>query len=485
MYEDFSYAISKFLRTQLKPFTLSDFSAILKKYGEKATKGEILEFLHTDDRVFSLENHRFITRAGAFTGCFFSFVPIQQELDQHLFVPGDRCIPFVDSEPHSCQLNFIYNGKKLPKKVMEIDCNTARDFFTFFGDEYASQYIASDPVNIKMDIANNDFELPPKLKLSGVSLEPVFADTELKKGDRIICRLVDWDRGTIEIYPIANHKKNPFLLSSEAEDMENWNKVLENSLLDCFETNGPCASMEQQLSYAFYDERIKLCGPGCGSIHEFLNETKKVDMELFGVETRLWKKGESVPAIGNWNKEYLREGFLCCFPDLQAPDCIVDCFIKDQLYEKKSDPEKIVNFMIPEAKELSDEEATFFTLQIKHRNAILREHYNWFADFPVASLRHKALNLYTRFVELISDIDSAGDKLEQFPQQELITLTQLFANISRILERINNCWTYKDEDETALKLSLEGMEYNFEDIRPELKSAVEKVQAGKFKALYC
>ena len=53
------------------------------------------------------------------------------------------------------------------------------------------------------------------------------------------------------------------------------------------------------------------------------------------------------------------------------------------------------------------------------------------------------------------------------------------------VKRINNGWTGEDADETALKLSLEGMEYNFEDIRPELKSAVEKVQAGKFKALYC
>ncbi len=485
MYENVSYALNKFLRTHLKTFTVSEITAILKQFNEKASKNEIMDFLHTDERVFSLENNHFITRAGAFTGCFFSFLPIQQELDQQLFVPGDRCIPFVDPELISCHLNFVYNGKKLPKKIMEIDCNSARDLFTFFGDEYASQYIASDPVNIKSGIINNDFELPPKLKLTGVSLESVFADTELKKGDRIVCRLTDWDHGTIEIFPIADHKKNPFLLSSESETREEWNKVLENSLLDCFEKAGPCCSMEQQLAFAFFDNRVKLCAPVCGSIHEFLNESKKIDMELFGVETRLWKKGQNVPAIGSWNKEFLSEGMLCCFPDIQAPDCLIDCFIKDQLYEKKSDPEKILYSMIPSAVELSAEEATCFTLQIKHRNAILREHYNWFADFPVASLRHKALELYTRFVELINEIDSAGDKIESFPQQELITLSQMFSHISRILERLNNSWSFKDEDETALKLSLEGMEYNFEDIRPELKSAVEKVHAGKFKALYC
>lgn len=473
--------LSRFLRNYDRLFTANDIKEILKTLDEGLSNEEITEFLDNDDRVFPLEGSHYLTHSGAFTGMFFSFVPTQQELDQKLFVPGDRCIPFVDGAMISCQLKFFYKGKLLPKKIMSIDCNSARDLFTFFGDEYASQYIACDPVNKDMGIANNNFDLPPRLSLTGISLESVFEDEELKKGDRILCRLENWDKGRIEIYPVLNHKKNLFVLNSEILDRRQWNCDLEDALLRCFDKMGPCASMEQQLAYAFFENRGKLCLPDCGSIHEFLKESKKVSMELFGVETRLWRKGENVPAVGNWNRDFLDAGLGACFPSFKTPDGLIDCFIKDQLYEQENDLSKILGKLLPSSVELSPEEEQFFTLQIISRNAILRKHYNWFADSVIGSLRHKALELYSKVGELVYDIDCIGKEIEQFPQQELVTLSQLFIHISRILEMLSSGKECKDDERTALKLSLEGMEYNFEDIRGELKAAIDKSHAKRFK----
>ena len=166
MYGKIEKALSQFLRTFDRPFTTTEINLLLKPYGEKATVEEIDEFLRADDRVFALEGHYYMTHAGVFNGMFF---------------PGDRCIPFAYSEILSSQLKFIYNDRILPKKIMTTDCNTAREFFTFFGDEYASQYIAADPINNKTEIANNNFELPSKINLTGISLEKVIAD--LKERD--------------------------------------------------------------------------------------------------------------------------------------------------------------------------------------------------------------------------------------------------------------------------------------------------------------
>ena len=166
MYGKIEKALSQFLRTFDRPFTTTEINLLLKPYGEKATVEEIDEFLRADDRVFALEGHYYMTHAGVFNGMFFSFVPTAKELEQKLFIPGDRCIPFADSEILSSQLKFIYNDRILQKKIMTTDCNTAREFFTFFGDEYASQYIAADPINNKTEIANNNFELPSKINLA-------------------------------------------------------------------------------------------------------------------------------------------------------------------------------------------------------------------------------------------------------------------------------------------------------------------------------
>ncbi len=476
-------ALSRFLRTYDSPFTAKDINSILKSFGQKVEREEITEFLDSDDRVFPLKNRYYLTKSAAFTGMFFSFLPTQQELDQQLFVPGDRCMPFVDGEILSCHLTFVYQKKVLPSKIMNADCILARDLFTFYGDEYSSQYISADPANKDLCIANNNFELPPKLRLTGVSLESVFKKKPLKKGDRILCRVIDWDQAVIEIIPVYNEDKNVFVLNSEAEDKENWIKELEDALFECFSNMGPCASMEQQLSYAFYAHRRELCNSECASIHEFLKESKRIGMELFGVETRLWKKGENVPAVGDWNREYIKAGLEGAIPIFHAPECLIDCLIKDQFFEKKDDVEQIIDRLMPDSMQLSPEEKDFFTLQIMRRNAILRRHYNWFADFAIGTLRHKALQLYSRVEELICDIDCAGEQIEKFPQQELVTLSQLFTHVSRILEMLTSGPECADEEKTALKLSLEGMECNFEDIRTELKIAVEKFKAGQFKVI--
>lgn len=476
-------AVSQFLRTYDGTFSANDISAIIKSFGQKTSKDEISEFLDNDDRVFPLEGRVYMTRAGAFTGMFFSFVPTQQEIDQKLFVPGDRCIPFVDSEILSCHLKFEYGGRILPKTVFETDCNTARELFTFFGDEYSSQYIGADPVNADLCLANNNFELPPKLKLTGVSLKRVFEDCDFKKGDRILCRVTNWDKGIVEIFPLPGHSNNPFIRNAEIEDRQKWIASLEKALLNSFEKMGPCQSMEQQLSFAFYENRALLCSPECASIHEFLNETTKVGMELFGVETRLWKKGENVPAVGPWNKDIEGYGINNSLPMFAMSECLIDCLIKDQFYEKKDDLPAVLDRLFPESVVLSPEEEEFFTLQIMNRSAILRQHYNWFADFGIGSIRHKALDLYSRVGELVFDIDSAGSQLEKFPQQELVTLSQLFTHISRILEMLASGNECADEEKTALRLSLEGMEYNFEDIGTRLRAAVDKFRAGQFKVI--
>ena len=484
--------ITKFLRTYREPFSVSEFNGLFKALGYKYKNSEVENFLLSDERVFPLKDGQFLTKAGAFTGMVFSFPLLEQEIEQKVFVPGDRCIPFVDGEWLSCQLKFKYKGKYLPYSFFETDCNTARSLFTLFGDEYASQYIAADPLNEDSGIENNCYELPPKLNLTAVSIEKPIKEFNLQKGDRILCRIENWDKGVIEIFPVSEHSKNPFVQSSRMSDRIEWNKKLENGLLKIFDTMGPCSSIEQQLAFVFVNNRSDLCVPECGSIKECIESSSVIDMELFGVETRLWKKGQDVPAIGEWNREFLFARDFGSVPvyGLPLPDYLIDCLIKDQFFAKKkdfnlkkSDVDLILEKMLTSSMKVTDEQKEMFTLQLMYRSVILRKQYNWFADFSVGSIRHKAIELYARVGELVYEVDCAAEGLEKFPQQELVTLSQLFSHISRILEMLSSSKDCRDEEKNALGMSLEGMEYNFEDIRGRLKIAVDQFFAEGFKVI--
>lgn len=480
--------IKKFLRTYTEPFSINEFNDLVKAQGFKFNNSETEDFLLTDDRVLPLKNGQFLTKAGAFTGMTFSFPLLEQEIEQKVFVPGDRCIPFVDGDWLSCQLKFKYKGKYLPYSFFETDCNTARSLFTLFGDEYASQYIAADPLNENSGIENNCYELPPKLNLTAVSIENLIKQFNLQKGDRILCRVENWDQSIIEIFPICEHNMNPFLQGSRIADRIEWNKKLENGLLKIFDTMGPCSSIEQQLAFVFVNNRSTLCVPDCGSIKECIESSNVIDMELFGVETRLWKKGQDVPAIGKWNSEFLFG--RAPIDEMLFPDYLIDCLIKDQFFKRKkgfkfeaNDIVFMLGKMIPPAMKISDDQRNMFVLQFVYSSDILMKYYNWFADCSVGSIRHKAIELYIRVGELVYEVNCAAEGFEKFPQKELVTLSQLFSHISRILETLCYSNDLQDEEKNALCMSLDGMEYNFEDIRGRLKIAAEQFFAEGFKVI--
>ena len=71
------------------PFSAKELLAMLCGLGHKITLAELVDFLDNDPRAFALQKKMYITRAGAFTGQLFSFVPTQREVEQKVFVPCD------------------------------------------------------------------------------------------------------------------------------------------------------------------------------------------------------------------------------------------------------------------------------------------------------------------------------------------------------------------------------------------------------------
>lgn len=444
---------------------------------------EVEDFLDSDPHIFALQKKMYITHAGAFTGKIFSITLTKQEFDNKTLVVGDRCLPFVDGDMISSSLRFEFEGKKLKKKLLALDKSSALDLFSLFGEEYSVQYLASDPACQNLHIAENDFELPPKVTLTGVDLSPIFADGKFRPGDRFLCRVKDWGAGIVEIYPFADKKKNPYSVSEVDFARQKWNEILEESLLSSFDRMGPCTSIEEQLANVFYEHSKELCVSYCGSIHEFLRWTKKIDVEYFGVETRLWFKGQEIPAVGKWNSGVCEEMFGPAFSFASRPPYVIDSFIKDQCYEKKNDLNELIKEILPDNNWLSEKARKSIVEEIESRNAFIRKNYNWFADYEFGEIRHNALALFLEVESFLSDIDCNEKEFQQLPQQEMVTLSQLFNHILRILEITSSDADCCDDETYAMRLSVEGMQENFEEIKPMISSAMFNVHKKRFNVI--
>lgn len=469
-------AVDDFLRSRKTPFTLKDFTREMSRKGFSLSQREGEDYLADSPYVSWIEDGKFITRAAAFTGKFFSFTLTPEEAKNKMFVPGSRFIPFVDEMQNPASWTYVYDGKKVPPAVGLFRKETALDMYILYGEEYEVQYIGADPAMSGIDLAACDFELPPQVFLTGCDLSQ-FIDAGLKAGDRIVCRVIDWDKGQIEIFPQPRKRANDgeiVQIGDEDRERQAWGDSLEKALIEIFEREGPCATIEEQLAFAFYERIDELCSFNCDSVENFLLRSKKIGLEYFGVETRLWYKGQDVPAVGKWNKNDMKKdpGDLRNLK-FKIPEYILDSFLRDFKYKKQTDLAVLLDTMFPENFALTADEKQYVLLRIASRHAIISKDYNYFADYPVAEVRSEALKLYQQVCSLVYDVETSSANFDKFPQNELVILSQLFGHINRILESIDSNPDAAIEDKGTLSLSLEGMGYNFEDIEGALRSVIE------------
>ncbi len=480
-------AIRIFFRSYTGVFTSKDFLTFLNQHGEKWSLKIVRDFLEESFEVFSLGEGRFQTRAGFFSGKYFSFKPTRNEFDEKVFVPGGRCIPFVDSDFLSCELNFFYKGKKLPKKTAAFPSELALDFFYLYGEEFSIRYIAADPVNSgKMNLSNLNFTLPNEIELTSISLEPLIKDG-FSYGDRILCRLLDWDKGRIEV-EIDKRAENPFQTTDRDVERAKWYENLENYMLDALDFLGPMDSIEEQLTYIFFFGGDIFTQKDCGSIEEFFMNSKKIGIQPFGVESRIWKKGEDVPAVGMWNMAFIEDSvhdskFTRCPPMSPSKNTLTQAFLQDMIFMESEDFESVMKKMYPFQEYYSDEQKKRLLLHLKSLHDILATRYNRFEDSVIGDIRHAALELYAIINELVVLIDIEGKDLKSYPQQSLVVLSQLYAHAMHIIDALTDGTELLEEELDEIAFSLEVMKFDFECAAEELKEAMAKESRNGFKII--
>ena len=476
---DSNFLIDKFLRYNLNYFSAKDFVEIVSEHGMKIHVDEAMDFLQESPYVFELSNGLFLTRAGLFSDKYFSFKPSKLEVENGVFFIGHRCVPFVDFNVHSSALNFYYNGKKLSKKSVEVENSVALDMYSLFGEEYSSQYVALDSANSELKLLEGDhFNLPYKVNITGVSIQHLIDSGEFKLGDRILCKVVNWSLGDIEIQ-IDSHGENVMQISFQDVERESWYDFAEEVFLESFYFFGACASIEAQLALIYAKYSDKLMVPVCGSVEELVQRSKKIGFEEFGVETRLWKKGESIPAVGSWNQcnedVVVESDVNGVFSDIEfLPSYVTECALKDTIAYNDFDAEKLLNDLYPRIYEAGMATQNFVLLHLKSRHDILTIEYNRFADFSIKDIRRKILKLYFRVLKIISSIEMVCSDLSKYPQQPLVITSQIYEHLLQLLELIESDAKLVMDSIHDVEASVEGMEYNLDCSYQELKKVIDK-----------
>ena len=471
-----SLLISQYLKAQFDTFTVKDLYNYLRKHGSKVTKMQVADLLYSSDFVFPLIDQEFITRAGVFTGRWFSFAPSKEEIKKKHIILGHRCMPFVNQEVNPDSYILVSNGNQIVSEPESFSMNQALDTFALFGEGYVIPYILNDKANTSVPLSSVQYNLPVSVDLTSWSLEKMFPDQTVEYGDRILCRVQDWTHSVIDVSLLKNDT-NGFVVSASAIKREEWYSEVENALLAGFDKHGPAASIEAQLSYLFLEHQESLCTKHCGSIEEFVTVSKNVKFQPYGLESRLWKSNESVPFVGAWNNHAKKDLIMSEIAMTFTP-FVIDAFIENTLYlesrGKKTEPlSQLVNSIFPNVLSEGSVEWKFVLLNLEKRFDILKKTYNSFKDYPVADIRKRCIELFAQVSKLLCEIGSSDVSADEFPQQELVVLTQLYGHLVRLLEEVENEYSRENFPRDDVAMSLEGMEDTFYEICDVLKKAVE------------
>ena len=159
-------------------------------------------------------------------------------------------MPFVDPSFLPDRFGIFFLGEVVPEKVIEINSAEVYPYFKYYGEEYVPQIVAQDFANFGLDLAETDYVLPPKIKLTVLDFSEIYKKYNFKLGDRIVASISDWDAGLINIAPFVRRGKNPFEQSSVDRKREQWEESFEKALSFSLEEFGPCSSIEEQLAFA-------------------------------------------------------------------------------------------------------------------------------------------------------------------------------------------------------------------------------------------
>ena len=479
--------IEEYLTEQLDVFSADDFYKYLKSKGVKVSKNDANEILHISEFVFALVNNEFVTKAGVFTGRWFSFKPSREEVEKGQILIGHRCIPFINPDTSPDCIEVMAGGNLVESSTETFSMNLALDTFSLFGEGYVLPFIFNDKGNKDLALSSVQYSMPQEITLTSWPLKEIAGDAEFKYGDRILCRVLSWVDGIVEMR-VQSSGLSEFVISYDAVQREEWYTAFENGLLASFDRHGPASSIEEQLSYLFLENQEELCTQNCGSVEEFLSHTTKIGFEPYGVESRIWRKGELVPYIGKWNGLDLDRGMLLTDMALSLTPRVIDAILEDRIYDKHrgkkdipEDYEDVIQTIFPNMTMISPVERRLVLLNIEKRNDILEKMYNQFSDYPIADLRKRILTLFTRVSELFCGIGGSGISADVFPQQELVILSQIYSHVVRLLEEVENVYLRQQFPIEDVSLSLEGMEDTFDDISGILFSTLETNRSKGFK----
>ena len=486
LFSDFNFEkmLYQYLGHKLSPFSLGEVLLALGETDSRGNRSQLSDFLVINCLAFCNKEGKdkedlWLSRAGLFTDREFAVVPSKMELAAGIFIPGSRCIPFANPNLLPSQYKFFARGDRLETILVDTTEDEINPYYALYGEEFTAQYLAMDNSESREIFSDFDsfMEGDHEFPVTVVDMRDFYWKNKVHSGDILIFRVEDWSASVFSVS--VRYKKD-----TDNEKLKKWRDIFETDLILSFQTDGPAASIEEQIATAFFIGGQKLFGLPPDDISAAIAVSKKVELTPYGAETRLWQKGVPFPVPGSWNKWLQGTTGIDdtgLFHQTGIPVCreILNAYVMDALYKHETTPEAVISRIENLASSPAKDFPKYQSVKrlVSSEFFLQKESYNWFADRRIGEYRGKLVNLYSRIIILVHSVQKTGVSPKNIPDQDVIMMGQLTAHVVTCLESFYH--NPLDSDIRMLKESLEGMEDTFNELEISIKNIAEDVRRKK------
>lgn len=420
--------------------------------------------------------------------------PQQWEIDDGVLAPGHRLLPLYDLRVPPTKLQLVFDATErepstgrndvhrspddlIPRRTVVAPLSRAATYYSLFGQESFFPLLGmEDRNNASIDPEDGRNAL---VRLSVFDLGDYYRRVGFQEGDRLECRLLDWERGlfAVRAKPAAE---------IPSRRREQWFAAMEEAFLRMFEHFGEPMDIPSQLLYAYFlGDADVLKQPGA-TIGELLAADNDLQFARMGtVSSTIWTAPEAPQQAflpGGVERPLegvtgdLDEMLLDIGLSLTAGE--VEAFMRDALFHGLSVEDAVGRaFRGAYVQFAGREQEDSFHAEIQDLWNVVAAGYVPATDAMIGPIRTRLLDLYEMQLTFIRDLDGRGVNPEDLPSAPMTDLLQFFGMVTNAIELLNHDAGDDEEELEKLASQLPELEMIGRELLEQAESAVESVQA--------
>jgi hypothetical protein len=478
-------ALYDFLENVTEPFSLENVTTYVKMVVRRRVSHlaqDIRDFINSRNAAFRQGQDQWISRRGYFEPLSFVISPTRLELLNGILIPGHRCIPFANPALMPTDYTFYWRGRTIPWGTTEGPPEDFYPYYTIFGEEYASQYVARDNPENESAYNSDLYEDPPEVSIHTLDMRKIYRATAFVPGDRFVVKTRNWGTGKFDLIRV---RKNAWIETA----LNAWCNAAEKGFAASFDHLGPGFSTDEQISFAYWFGGRRMGEVPAYSLEEFLYEkTDNIETASYGIETRFWYAGKDIPDL---------EKLEGCFPvsdrtmieemlfkhGVPVSEYVIQSYVRDALFRKEQDISRIIERIAPRSVGITGKERDELAGYVFRAYAEFRLKYSMFADRLMGPIRQRVGELHTAVIDLVARLHKGDIDLSWLPKHTFVVLSQIQSHSVGILEDLDDDEAPPDAELEAMDNSLDNMIETYEEVKQLIDDAMDSFRRNNLSVV--